>query len=353
MLVGPVWGRRKLEKAWRRMPADAKHGGALCKDWIRSWRFQGWSLRADLDEQQHHWWQKLMERFVLCFMAPWLWRMLQAHSMTCRSMDEEKEMERFGDNDVWIHGMEKTSRESMIMLTLIGIATLNLWLAVLPMRKRTDMAFNTEETYGQGLIVWQGSRRLPRHKHCVALWVWIRFWYGEACALAAESLQQLEQELTCWGSKEAWLPSPMSLRHLRISVFSGERRSQRWKARRATCLRHHHGCQSRRSPASWSSTARSRLTALNYMQLETCDLYWEHFAIRHFGWSWRRSKEQYLRRSPYHKDGFSLWSARDFYRWQTSSQPRTPQRPSSHPWSVTSLWGSWSMVGGGRRRRYF
>ena len=136
MLVCPVWGRRKLEKAWRRMPADAKHGGALCKDWIRSWRFQGWSLRADLDEQQHHWWQKLMERFVLCFMAPWLWRMLQAHSMTCRSMDEEKEMERFGDNDVWIHGMEKTSRESMIMLTLIGIATLNLWLAVLPMRKR-------------------------------------------------------------------------------------------------------------------------------------------------------------------------------------------------------------------------
>lgn len=64
-----------------------------------------------------------------------------------------------------------------------------------------------------------------------------------------------------------------SLRHLRISVFSGDRRSQRWKARRATSLRHHHGCQSRRSPASWSSTARSRLTALNYMQLETCDLY--------------------------------------------------------------------------------
>ena len=272
MLVGPVWGRRKLEKAWRRMPADAKHGGALCKDWIRSWRFQGWSLRADLDEQQHHWWQKLMERFVLCFMAPWLWRMLQAHSMTCRSMEGK------GDGKVWRqrrldpwHGKNFAGEHDYVdtdwdshSQSLTGCTAYE---------EETDMAFNTEETYGQGLIVWQGSRRLPRHKHCVALWVWIRFWYGEACALAAESLQQLEQELTCWGSKEAWLPSPMSLRHLRISVFSGERRSQRWKARRATSLRHHHGCQSRRSPASWSSTARSRLTALNYMQLETCDLY--------------------------------------------------------------------------------
>lgn len=72
--------------------------------------------------------------------------------MTCRSMDEEKEMERFGDNDVWIHGMEKTSRESMIMLTDWDSHSQSL-TGCTAYEEETDMAFNTEETYGQGLIV--------------------------------------------------------------------------------------------------------------------------------------------------------------------------------------------------------
>lgn len=68
--------------------------------------------------------------------------------MTCRSMDEEKEMERFGDNDVWIYGMEDhdyvdTDWDSHSQ-SLTGCTAYE---------EETDMAFNTEETYGQGLIV--------------------------------------------------------------------------------------------------------------------------------------------------------------------------------------------------------